>query len=230
MRIAGLQPLSLLDYPGRVAAVVFTQGCPFRCVYCHNPELITPNGKNGLETEDVLDRIDERKLFLDGVVVTGGEPTVHPDLPDFLSELKSMDLETKLDTNGVHPRMIERIVEEGLVDFFAMDLKHVWKRYGEVIGTAARAATENCVETMRIIRASGIACEFRTTVYPYLHTEDDLVEIAESLGSGDRYALQEMRYEKTLQAHLPRAPNFDLSVVAERIRSARPGLRVEVRA
>ncbi|WKZ29106.1 MAG: anaerobic ribonucleoside-triphosphate reductase activating protein [Patescibacteria group bacterium] len=230
MRIAGLQPLSLLDFPGRVAAVVFTQGCPFRCVYCHNPELIAPQGKNVLETEDVLDRIGERKLFLDGVVVTGGEPTVHHDLPEFLSELKSMGLETKLDTNGVHPRMIERIIQEGLADFFAMDLKHVWRDYGSVIGTAARAATENCIETMRIIRSSGIASEFRTTVYPYLQTEDDLVEIAENLGTDDCYVLQEIRYEKTLQTHLPRAPNLDLNAVAERIRASKPGLRVEIRA
>lgn len=230
MRIAGLQPLSLLDFPGRVAAIVFTQGCPFRCVYCHNPELIPPKGKSGLETEDVLDRIGERRLFLDGVVVTGGEPTVHPDLPDFLSELKSMGLETKLDTNGVHPRMIERVTQEGLVDFFAMDLKHIWSRYEDVIGPSARAATKNCIETMTIIRASGVACEFRTTVYPYLHTEDDLVEIASALGPGDRYALQEMRYEKTLQKGLPRASHFDLSDIAERIRTIRPGLHVEVRA
>ncbi|MFA5853610.1 MAG: anaerobic ribonucleoside-triphosphate reductase activating protein [Patescibacteria group bacterium] len=230
MRIAGLQPLSLLDFPGRVAAIVFTQGCPFRCVYCHNPELLPTRGKNEMETEEVLDRLAERRLFLDGVVVTGGEPTVHPDLPEFLSEIKSMGLETKLDTNGVHPRMIERVIQEKLVDFFAMDLKHVWSRYGEVIGPAARVATDNCIETMGVIRSSGIACEFRTTVYPHLHTEDDLVKIASSLGSGDRYALQEMRYEKTLAKDLPRAPGLDLAAVAERIRATRPGLLVEVRA
>lgn len=230
MRIAGLQPLSLLDFPERVAAIVFTQGCPFRCVYCHNPELLPARGKNEMETEEVLDRIAERRLFLDGVVVTGGEPTVHPDLPEFLSEIKSMGLETKLDTNGVHPRMIERVVQEGLVDFFAMDLKHVWRRYSEVIGPAARAATANCIETMNLIRSSSIACEFRTTVYPHLHTENDLVEIASSLRSGDRYALQEMRYEKTLEKDLQRVPGIDLAAVAERIRAATPGLLVEVRA
>lgn len=229
MRIAGLQPLSLLDFPGRVAAIVFTQGCPFRCVYCHNPELIAPAGKGGLETEDVLDRIGERRLFLDGVVVTGGEPTVHPDLPEFLSEIKSMGLETKLDTNGMHPRMIERIVQEGLADFFAMDLKHVWSRYGDIIGPAASAATDNCLETMGLLRGSGVSCEFRTTVYPALHTEEDLLEMAALLGPGDRYALQEMRYEKTLQADLPRAERLDLDGIAKRIRAACPSLQIEVR-
>ncbi len=230
MKIAGLQPLSLLDFPGRVAAIVFTQGCPFRCVYCHNPELLPTQGASETETEDVLDKIGERRLFLDGIVVTGGEPTVHPDLPEFLSEIKSMGLETKLDTNGVHPRMIERLVQEGLVDFFAMDLKHVWERYAEIVGPAANAATKNCIETMEIIRASGIPHEFRTTIYPHLHTADDVLRIASRLGAGDRYALQEMRYEKTLQPELPRAEALDLQSIAERIRAAQPGLHVEVRA
>lgn len=230
MRIAGLQPLSLLDFPGRVAAIVFTQGCPFRCVYCHNPELLPTRGKNETETEEALHRIGERRLFLDGVVVTGGEPTMHPDLPEFLSEIKSMGLETKLDTNGVHPRMIERVIQEGLVDFFAMDLKHVWSRYGEIIGSAARAATANCMETMKIIRSSGIAFEFRTTVYSHVHTENDLMEIASQLEAGDRYALQEMRYEKTFKNELPHAPALDLPAVADRMRVRTPGLLVEVRS
>jgi len=230
MRIAGLQPVSLLDFPGRVAAIVFTQGCPLRCVYCHNPELIAARGGPSIGAEAALERIGARRMFLDGVVVTGGEPTVHPDLPEFLASIKAIGLETKLDTNGVHPRMIERILKKGLVDYVAMDVKHVWERYPDVTARAQPAVAENCAETMRLLRASGVPCEFRTTVYPALHDVDDLLAIAEYLGPGDRFALQEIRYGKTLDPDLPRTGRPDLESVAERIRAARPGLMVEVRA
>ena len=229
MRIAGYQPVSLLDFPGKVAAVVFTQGCPLRCVYCHNPELIPPLGKEALEKGDVIDRLAARRHFLDGVVVTGGEPTVHPDLPGFLREIKALGLETKLDTNGVHPTMVARILKEGLADFVAMDLKHVWERYPDVVGRALPLVAENCRETFRLLRASGVPCEFRTTVYPALHDVDDLMRIAGMLGDGDRYALQAVRYGVTLKKDLPRVPDLDLEELAQRIRAARPGLRVEVR-
>jgi pyruvate formate lyase activating enzyme len=230
MRIAGLQPVSLLDFPGRVAAVVFTQGCPLRCVYCHNPELVPSRDGPAIDARAALERIGSRRLFLDGVVVTGGEPTVHPDLPEFLASIKSIGLETKLDTNGVHPRMVERVLKEGLADYVAMDVKHVWERYPDVVGRGLPKIAENCAETLRLLRASGVPCEFRTTVYPALHDVDDLLAIAGYLGPGDRYALQEIRYGKTLQEDLPRRARPDLEAVAERIRAAQPSLCVEVRA
>lgn len=229
MQIAGFQPLTLLDYPGKVAAMVFTQGCPFRCGYCHNPDLL-PMREGKIDRAWVLSQLGKRRVFLDGAVVTGGEPTVHPDLPDFLSEIKDLGLSVKLDTNGLHPRMIESVLSRGLVDFLAMDLKHVWRRYASVIGEGARAAAANCRETAAIIRASGVPHEFRTTVVPTLHAEDDLAEIAEALGPGDRYALQEVRYGGTLRPDLPRTRGPDLEAAAARIRAARPGLTVEVRA
>ncbi|HTK60161.1 MAG TPA: anaerobic ribonucleoside-triphosphate reductase activating protein [Candidatus Baltobacteraceae bacterium] len=230
MRIAGYQPVSLLDFPGRVAAIVFTQGCPLRCVYCHNPELLPPLGAHDLDARAVMARICARRLFLDGVVVTGGEPTVHPDLPAFLAGIKALGLETKLDTNGVHPRMVERILKEGLADYVAMDVKHVWERYPEIVGRAQTQIAENCRETLHLLRASGVPCEFRTTVYPALHDVDDLMRIAGYLGDGDRYALQEIRYGVTLRKDLPVVPGIDLEAVAERIRAARPDLHIEVRA
>lgn len=230
MRIAGFQPVSLLDFPGRVAAIVFTQGCPLRCVYCHNPELLAPGGGPCIGSDAALERIGARRLFLDGVVVTGGEPTIHPDLPEFLASVKAIGLETKLDTNGVHPRMVERVLKEGLVDYVAMDVKHVWERYPDVVGRGLSRIAANCAETMSLLRASGVPCEFRTTVYPAIHDADDIVSIAGYLGDGDRYALQEIRYEKTLQPDLPRVARMDLEAVAEHIRAMRPGLQVEVRA
>lgn len=229
MRIAGYQPVSLLDFPGRVAAIVFTQGCPLRCVYCHNPELLPPLGRSELGADAVMEKIRARRLFLDGVVVTGGEPTVHPDLPAFLAGIKELGLETKLDTNGVHPRMVERLLKEGLVDFAAMDVKHVWDRYPDVVGRSLPQVAENCRETLGLLRASGLPCEFRTTVYPALHDVDDLMRIAGYFGAGDRYALQKIRYGVTLRKDLPQVPDIDLDAAAERIRAVHPGLRVEVR-
>ena len=229
MRIAGYQPVSLLDFPGRVAAIVFTQGCPLRCVYCHNPELLPPLGAAAIPAADVLARISERRAFLDGVVVTGGEPTVQPDLPAFLAAIKAMGLEVKLDTDGVHPRMVARILKEGLADYVAMDIKHVWERYGDVVGRAQAQVAENCRATFGHVRASGVPHEFRTTVVPGLHDADDLMRIAGWLDEGDRYALQEVRYAKTLKP-LARMPPIDLAALAERMRAARPGLRVEVRS
>jgi pyruvate formate lyase activating enzyme len=230
MRISGIQGVSLLDFPGRVASIVFTQGCPLRCAYCHNPELLPARGQACIEGPAALERIADRRHFIDGVVVTGGEPTMHPDLPEFLSGVKALGLETKLDTNGVNPAMVARILREGLADYVAMDVKHAWARYPDVVGRSAAKVAENCAETMRVIRASGVPCEFRTTVYPGFHDADDLLAIASLLGADDRYALQEIRYGATLQEDLPRLPPPDLEAVAARIRTAVPGLQVEVRA
>lgn len=229
MRIAGFQPLTLLDYPGKLAAVVFTQGCPFRCAYCHNPELLPMRAKAGLGEEDVVARIARRRDFLDGVCVTGGEPTVHPDLPEFLARLKAIGLAVKLDTNGLHPRMIEAIIGRGLADYFAMDLKHVWRRYQEVIGPAVSAVVANCRATQALLASSGVTHEFRTTVWPAVHHAEDLAEIAAGLPKGSRYALQELRCGETFDGDLECGETFDLEVCAARIRAERPDLEVIVR-
>lgn len=229
MRLAGYQPLTLLDFPAKVAAIVFTQGCPFRCAYCHNPELLPMRNRTEIAEEDVFRRLAARKGILDGVVVTGGEPTVHPDLPEFLARLKALGLAVKLDTNGLHPRMFETIIGRRLADYFAMDLKHVWRRYREVIGPAASAVVENCRATQALIAASGVPHEFRTTVWPAAHHEEDLMEIASVLPSGSRYALQELRCGKTLDPGLEPGEPFDLERCAARIRAHRPDLEVLVR-
>ena len=230
MRIAGYQPVSLLDFPGRVAAIVFTQGCPLRCGFCHNPELLAARGTEEIPAADVLERIGARRAFLDGVTVTGGEPTVQTDLPEFLAALKALGLETKLDTNGVNPRMVERVVRAGLVDFVAMDVKHVWARYPEAAGRGTPSIAGNVRETMRFLQGSGIEREFRTTVCPGIHGVDDLMNIASELVPGDRYALQAVRYGATLDPDLERGAPIDLDAVAKTIRAERPGVLLEVRA
>ena len=233
MIISGFQPLSLLDYPGIICSIVFTQGCPFRCVYCHNPELIptqAPNANNVLKEEDILEHLNRRKNIVEGVCITGGEPTVHPDLPHFIKKLKRLGLLVKLDTNGLTPRMVETLIKEKSVDFFAMDLKHTWERYSEVIGIKQKAVIDNCRETFHLLQNSSIPHEFRTTVYSGFHSKEDLEEIAGQLREGERYALQAIRYGKTLNPSLPHTKPLDLESVAHSIRSKYPLLQVEVRS
>lgn len=233
MIISGFQPLSLLDYPGVICSIVFTQGCPFRCVYCHNPELIpvqSASPEKAAMEETVLENLAKRKHIVEGVCITGGEPTVHADLPEYIKKIKRLGMLVKLDTNGVHPRMIEGLIKDRLVDFFAMDLKHVWDRYAEVIGINQKNVIDNCRETARLIQTSTIPHEFRTTVYSALHSEEDLLEIARQLPEGEHYAMQAIRYEKTLQPDLTKTPALDLELVAQRIRTKRPDLQIEVRA
>ncbi|MBP9828028.1 anaerobic ribonucleoside-triphosphate reductase activating protein [Patescibacteria group bacterium] len=229
MRIAGYQPLTLIDYPGHVASIVFTQGCPFRCVYCHNPELIPSTSDSEISEESILKRIKEDAAMLDGVVVTGGEPTTHPDLPEFLKKIKDLGLRVKLDTNGVNPRLIERCLQKEAVDFFAMDVKHRWEKYNDVIGETPDIAVENCRKTFTMIQDCGIDHEFRTTIYSALHNEEDIMTIAGYLKPGELYALQQVRYEKTLTPDLAQMPPLNLDEVMSNIKRKFPGLQVAIK-
>lgn len=230
MRIAGYQPLSLIDYPGVVASVVFTQGCPFRCAYCHNPDLLPLTGRDaGHPEDDVIADMRRNRKMVDGVCVTGGEPTIHPDLPAFLAKLKGEGFRVKLDTNGVNPTMVGMLFRDRLVDYVAMDLKHSWEKYATVTGVAEAHAAERCKKTFRLIQESGVPHEFRTTMYPGMHTEDDILNIASQLNVGERYAVQPIRYGKTLDKHLKTFPQVDTDRLATRIRDAHPDIELVVR-
>ncbi len=233
MLIAGYQPLSLIDYPGVICSVIFTQGCPFRCAYCHNPELIPAKPLDTtrmLSEQTVLESIKKRANFLEGVCITGGEPTMQADLIEFIKKIRALGLRVKLDTNGVHPRLIEQTIKEKLVDFFAMDIKHTWKHYGDIIGLRQQNVINNCRKTFDLIQASNISHEFRTTVYSTIHNADDLKAIARQLHAGESYALQDLRYEKTLVSNLAQSARIDLEAVAASIREDQPGLHISVRA
>src|SRR3989339_28387 len=165
MIIKGFQRTSLVDFPGNIVSTVFLSGCNFRCPFCHNPELAldSPDLK-ALPERKVLAEIEAHKRFIDGVCVSGGEPTVHSGLPDFLAKIKALGLKVKLDTNGSNPEMLRTVIAERLVDFISMDVKSSPARYAEATGADVDVLVVG--ESVKIIMASGIDYEFRTTVVP----------------------------------------------------------------
>lgn len=228
MLIGGLQNLTLIDYPGKVACAVFTVGCNFRCHFCHNPELVKydMNDTNAARTTRIsepefFEFLKSRQGLLDAVCVTGGEPTLHRDLPEFIKKIKALGFFVKLDTNGTNPEMLTALVKEKLIDYIAMDVKTNFKNYGEVTGAGVNA--ETIKESIKTIMESGLDYEFRTTVVPGLHTEDDLSEIAEFIRGAKRYYLQQFRPgEKILgekyRTVKPYPPEF-LAGIREKIKS-----------
>ncbi len=204
MRIAGLAKTSLLDWDGNVTAVIYLPGCNFRCPVCHNRELVLePDRVDEVPWKEVEDFINDNREFLDGVVVTGGEPTIHKDLPELLRKLRRLDVKIKLDTNGSRPDVLESLIGEGLVDFIAMDLKApLDSKYDTVAGVEVDlSAIKRSIE---IIMSSGIDYEFRTTVVPVLLKDNDYERIASYVGTAKRYALQHFRPKNTLD------PNFSV--------------------
>jgi pyruvate formate lyase activating enzyme len=197
MKIGGLQKFSLIDYPGRISAIVFTQGCNFRCPYCHNPELVDPAQYGSiLPEEEIVSFLNKRRGKLDAVTLTGGEPTLQPDIDCFLQEIKRMGYLTKVDTNGSMPDMLERLIHAGLVDYLAMDVKGPLQKYGEIAGTEVQ--TQNILDSIELIANSGIDHEFRTTVVRSQLDIGDLIAIAGLLKKGRLYVLQPFVPAKTL--------------------------------
>lgn len=195
MLIGGLQKMTLIDYPGKIACTVFTVGCNFRCPFCHNPELVDQARFNvgGIIEEKVFfDFLKSRQDLLGGVCVTGGEPTLHADLPDFLKQIKNLGFSVKLDTNGTAPEKLEILIKDGLVDYIAMDIKNCFKdTYEKTVGV--KIDLEKIKKSVKIIMASGLEYEFRTTVVPGLHTEADILGIALEIRGAKKYYLQQFR-------------------------------------
>ncbi|HEC96726.1 MAG TPA: anaerobic ribonucleoside-triphosphate reductase activating protein [Nitrospirae bacterium] len=178
MTIGGLQKVSLIDYPGKISAIVFMQGCNFRCAYCYNQELVYPHlFKEPIPENEVLSFLDNRKGLLDGVVVTGGEPLLQSDLEDFLREVKAMGYQIKLDTNGSMPDRLEGLIREGLVDYMAMDYKAPISRYPVVTGV--ESDKERIPRSIEVITGSGLSYEMRTTVFSGLGMRDLLEMMTE---------------------------------------------------
>ena len=190
MKILGLQKLSLLDYPGKVACTVFTGGCNFRCPFCHNGDLVTGKAEPPeIPAEEVLAFLAKRRGVLEGVAVTGGEPLLCPDLPDFLREVRALGYSVKLDTNGYLPARLEAVVEEGLADAVAMDIKNAPERYAETAGIPGLDLAP-VRESAEFLLSGATDAEFRTTVVREFHRPEDIRAAAEWIRGAKKYFLQ----------------------------------------
>lgn len=220
MLIAGFQKLTLIDYPGKLAATVFTFGCNFRCPFCHNPELIknfSAAGAQDMEKE-FFKFLKKRKGKLQGVCITGGEPIIQPDLIDFIKKIKKLGFLVKLDTNGARPDVLKKILDLKLIDFVAMDIKNQLKKYSQTSGT--KIDQDRIKLSINLIKKSGLPYEFRTTVVPGIHEEKDFDEIAQWLSGAESYFLQEYREGKILDPKLKKktkGKKIDLEKIKNKI-------------
>lgn len=190
MIIKGLSKLTLLDYPGKVACTIFTGGCNLRCPFCHNASLVLRPGEvEGFPEEEVLAFLKKRQGILDGVCVTGGEPLLQPDIADFLRKVKALGYFVKLDTNGFFPERMIPLIEEGLVDRVAVDVKNSLSKYAETVGIPGIDLTP-FKKTVDYLLSGKVDYEFRTTVVNELHTEKDIAEIADLIDGAAEYHLQ----------------------------------------
>ena len=208
MNIQGLQKLTLLDFPGRVACTVFLGGCDFRCPFCHNGELLDGTAETLMTDRELLAFLKKRKGLLDGVAFTGGEPTLRPELPALMAEIRAMGFTVKLDTNGNHPDALRRILGEGLVDYVAMDVKNSPERYGETIGIPGFDVS-NIEKSLTLLKMSGVDYELRTTVVKEFHDEDSFRTIGPWIAGAKRYFLQCFTDRDTVPRQGLHAPEKD---------------------
>lgn len=190
MRIDGLQKMTLLDFPGKVACTVFTGGCNFRCPFCHNALLVTELPENPDYTVDeILSFLKKRAGLLDGVAITGGEPLMNPDIADFIKQIRDLGYSVKLDTNGSYPDRLKSIVGEGIVDYVAMDIKNCKEKYAETVGLKSYDLSK-IEESVDFLKTNAVDYEFRTTVVKEFHTVDDIRKAAEWIKGAKRYFIQ----------------------------------------
>ncbi|MBR0368275.1 MAG: anaerobic ribonucleoside-triphosphate reductase activating protein [Clostridia bacterium] len=189
MKIHGLQKMTLLDYPGRVACTVFLGGCDFRCPFCHNYELVDGSAPALMEDTELFAFLEKRKGLLDGVAVTGGEPCLRPDLPELLSRIKALGYAVKLDTNGAHPGLLRALIDQKLVDYVAMDIKNSPEKYARTAGLE-RIDLAPVRESVEMLLSGVVDYEFRTTVVDELHEEKDFEAIGPWIHGSRRYFLQ----------------------------------------
>lgn len=236
MQIGGLQKFSLIDYPGKISAVVFLNGCNFRCGFCHNPEVVLQGllkDQPKISEKEFFDFLAERQGKLDGVCITGGEPTIWQDLPEFIMKIKDLGFLVKLDTNGTNPEMVKKLIDLNLADYFAIDIKNSPKKYKETASVNVNIV--DIEETLKIIAACGIPLELRTTVVPGLIIKEDFVKIKEwleGLGVLQKtllYAIQQFRPLKTLNKNYEKIRPYSDQELKEMGNILEGKVKVEIR-
>ncbi len=190
MNICGFEKFSLVDYDNYVTCTVFTKGCNFVCPFCHNSSLVLKDKfAENIPEEDVFSYLQKRKGMVDAVCVSGGEPTLQPDLKDFIKKVKSMGFRVKLDSNGTKPELLKELIDEKLVDYVAMDIKNSLGKYAQTVGLNT-INLNPITKSIELLKNSGIDYEFRTTLIKEYHTQNDIEQIAELIKGAKNYALQ----------------------------------------
>jgi len=213
MIISGIQKFTLLDFPEKIACIIFTGGCNYRCGFCHNPEFVLPEelqkiAHHFIPEESVLNFLKQRKGLLQGVVITGGEPTIFPDLESFIVKVKKLGFAVKLDSNGNRPEVLRSLIEKKLVDYIAMDFKTGLDHYQELVGTSADR--EKIQESIDILKEGKVDYEFRTTLIKEIHTKERIASMCETLKGAKRLYLQTFRNGTTLHPDFRHFQSFSL--------------------
>lgn len=221
MIIGGLQKTSLLDFPEKIAAIVFTMGCNFRCGYCHNPELINGEAK----IEDVFEFLKTRQGKLDGVVITGGEPCLQKDLPEFIKQVKELGFAVKLDTNGSFPEMLEKVLPD--LDYVAMDIKAPLEKYSQIVNVDVD--TSKILKSIEVLKNGGVDYEFRTTVVKSQLSFEDFEKIGQLIQGAPRYYLQRFEASKILDKSLENEKTYSTEEFKRIIDMLKSYVKAEVR-
>ena len=245
MKILGIEKLTLIDYPGKLASIVFLGGCNFRCPFCYSSELVLPEKiNNSLEiTKDYFfNFLKEKKGLIDGLVICGGEPTIHKELPEFIKKIKDMGFLVKLDTNGSNPKMLENLIKQKLIDYVAMDIKSslenqklnikyqnnkskIKNKYE--IATGVKVNLKDIERSVNILKKGLVDFEFRTTIVPTIHKKEDFLSIAKWIGGKEiKYYLQNFRAEKTIDKNFEKIRPFEEKEIEEIIKEISPYFKI----
>jgi len=219
MKIGGFEKLTLIDFPGKIACMIYTIGCNFHCPYCHNPELVDETADE-ISFEKIFEFLKTRQTLLEGVVITGGEPTLHKDLLSIIRQIKSLGYQVKLDTNGTNPAMLLQAIDQKLVDYVAMDIKAPLYKY--TTNTERPVDAEAIRESINMLMKNKVAYEFRTTVSKFLLSPQDIIDIAKEIQGAEHYYIQKFIPTKILNPQLKRKLTYTDTEYDELLQSVKP--------